>query len=78
MSHSTASLIRHDGRNGYRAREKLFVGLCLAAVLLPVLLLVGLVGQLFVEGLGLDSIEQLWTWERIGEMLETEQTLSKS
>jgi len=52
MSESTASLIRHDGRNGYQTREKLFIALCLAAVLLPVSLLVGLVGQLFVEGLG--------------------------
>jgi phosphate transport system permease protein len=36
---------------GYALREKLFVGLCLFAVLLPVLLLFSLFARLFVDGL---------------------------
>jgi len=46
------SSLTSSARAGYQLREKLFVGLCIGAVVLPVLLLLGLVGQLFADALG--------------------------
>jgi phosphate transport system permease protein len=40
-----------QGRSSYKLRERLFVGLCLCAVLLPVVMLFTLFGRLLADGL---------------------------
>jgi phosphate transport system permease protein len=48
---ATSNLRRIGGVNAYALREKLFVAICLLAVFLPLLLLLGLFGKLLAEGL---------------------------
>jgi phosphate transport system permease protein len=45
------STIRAPGRGGYKLREKLFVGACLGAVLLPVVMLGSLLVKLCIDGM---------------------------
>src|SRR5690242_15532178 len=42
--------IKRGKGSGYLVRERVFVGLCLGAVLLPVLMLVSLLARLVVDG----------------------------
>src|SRR4051812_38478386 len=43
--------IRRGKRSGYVVRERIFVGLCLGAVLLPVTMLAALLMRLVIDGL---------------------------
>ncbi len=43
--------LKRTGRAGYKLRERLFVGVCLTAVLLPVLMLASLLLRLLIDGL---------------------------
>lgn len=58
---SQVKLVR-DGRDWSRVRERAFVALCLAALLLPVLLLFVLVGQIFVDSLGRLSLDFIFSF----------------
>lgn len=54
--------IRHGGARGAKLRERIFVVLCIGAVLLPVVMLLGLLVHLVVDGLPRLSLDFLTSY----------------